>query len=186
MAEILFSIPMLLIYAALFGTTMKIADLLDEHSLKWFRGSALLFGVVYAIFGTLMILGNNLLANFLLAMLIHWILRYRVDYLNHGLAFSIMLLAFVYNLPNFIIDWLLFLAIFITYSVHGLLNDAADRKEISGILAKYFESNSHYFTIPIVLTIINPTYWIILVVSALHITLYETTKHFGMKTKGRF
>ncbi len=181
MTETLFSVPMLLVYSVLFGLTMKIADLLDEHGLKLFKGSALFFGILWGGFGAMMILGNNILANFFLALLIHWILRYRIDYLNHGVAASIMLIVFLYNLPNFAINWLLFLVVFVIYSAHGLLNDAADRKEISGIWAKYFKSNSHYFTIPIILTFINPVYWIVLATSVLHIVSYETTKWFGEK-----
>lgn len=181
MVEILFSIPMLLLYSVLFGITVKIADLLDEHGLKLFKGSALLFGVICGGFGALLILGNNLLANFFLALLIHWILRYRIDHLNHGIAASIMLLVFLYNLPNFTVDWLLFLTIFVIYSIHGLLNDATDRKEIRSIAAKYFELNSHYFWVPLILTIINPMYWIVLAASVLHVVFYETTKHLGMK-----
>lgn len=176
MAELLFSTPVLLMYVLLFGATLKIADLLDEHGLKLFRGSALLFGILWGTFGALLILGNNLLANFFLALLIHWILRYRIDYLNHGIGASIMLLLFLYNLPHFTVDWLIFLVIFIMYSLHGLLNDMADRKEIGGIFAKYFRLNSHYFTIPIILTIINSAYWIVLAASALHVISYETIK----------
>lgn len=179
--EALFSFPMLLIYAILFGSTMKIADLLDEHDLKLFKGSALLFGALWGIFGSLLILGNNLLANFFLAILIHWILRYRIDYLNHGIAASIMLVAFLYNLPNFAVDWLLFSIIFITYVIHGLINDAVDRKEIRGILAKYIDYNSHTMWVPIILIIINPTYWIILLFSIFHVAPYMITKHYGMK-----
>ena len=104
MAETLFSVPMLLVYSVLFGLTMKIADLLDEHGLKLFKGSALLFGILWGGFGAMMILGNNILANFFLALLIHWILRYRIDHLNHGVAASIMLIVFLYNLPNFAIN----------------------------------------------------------------------------------
>ncbi len=181
MTEFLFSIPLLLLYSVFFGSTMKIADLLDEHGLKLFRGSDLLFGAFFGIFGALMIIGNNLLANFFLALLIHWILRYRVDYLNHGIAASIMFIGFLYSLPSFAVDWLLFLVVFLTYSVHGLFNDAADRKEIRGILAKYFESNSHYFSVPIILTVINPIYWIVLAASVLHVISYKTTNHLAKK-----
>lgn len=181
MVEFFFSTSMLLIYAVLFGITLKIADLLDEHGLKLFRGSALLFGILWGTFGALSILGNSLLANFFLALLIHWILRYRIDYLNHGIGASIILLLFLYNLPNFTVDWLLFLVIFITYSLHGLLNDMADRGEIRGIFAKYFRSNSHYFTIPAILAIINPAYWIVLAASALHVISYEATKYIAEK-----
>lgn len=84
-----------------FGVTMKIADLLDEHGLKLFKGASLMFGFLWGIIGALLIFDNNILANFILAMLIHWILRYRIDYLNHGIAVSIILFGFVYALPNF-------------------------------------------------------------------------------------
>lgn len=40
----LFSIPMIVLYAVLYGLTMKVADLSDEHGLKWFEGSAIIFG----------------------------------------------------------------------------------------------------------------------------------------------
>lgn len=181
MLEILFSVPMILVYSVLFGATLKIADLLNEHGLRLFKGNNLLFGFICGIFGAAIIISNNLLANFFLALLIHWVLRYRIDHLNHGITGTIMFLAIVYILPVFAIDWLLFLSILVIYGFHGLFNDAADRKEIRGIWAKYFESNSHYFTIPIILTVINPVYWIVFATSVLHIVSYETTKHYGMK-----
>ncbi len=181
MQTFIFSIPFILFYAVFFGSSMKIADLLGEHGLRWFKGSALLFGTLFGIFGTLMIFSSNILANFFIAMLIHWILRYRVDRFEHGFAGAIMLTAFLINLNNFTIDWFLFWIVLILYSVHGLLNDMADRKEIMGFIAKYVESNSHYFTIPIILMLFSISYWIVLAVSALHIVSYETTKHYGMK-----
>lgn len=176
-----FSIPMIIIYALVFGSTMKIADLLGEHGLKWFKGSKIIFGFLYGGFGALMILSGNILSNFFIAMLIHWILRYRIDRLEHGFAAAIMLTAFVLNIPNFIFNPIIFWVVLITFSIHGLLNDMADRKEIKGFIAKYAESNSHYFTIPIILMIINLSWWIILVVSACHIVSYETTKYIAKK-----
>lgn len=181
MLENLFIIPLIFLYAVIFGSAMKITDLLGEHGLKWFKGGALLFGILFGSFGALLILSNNLLANFFIAMLIHWVLRYRIDSFEHGIAGAIMLTTFVLNLPNFIFDKLLFFVVLISYSVHGLLNDMADRKEIRGFIAKYAESNSHYFTVPIILMFFNFNYWIVLAVSALHVISYETTKYFGMK-----
>ena len=46
MIENLFSIPMILLFALLYGVTMKIADLLNEHGFKWFKGSAIIFGLL--------------------------------------------------------------------------------------------------------------------------------------------
>jgi len=171
----------ILILSALFGVTVKIADLLDEHGLKLFRGAPILFGFLWGIIGSLMFLSNQLVAMFILAILIHWVLRYRIDYLNHGIAAVIILMVFLYNLPNLTMNWTVFLIIFIPYSILGLLNDAVDRGEIKGIIAKLIRSNSHYIIFPLILIFINANYWIILGVSLLHLLFYELTTGWGMK-----
>jgi hypothetical protein len=97
----LFSLPLIVLYAILFGSTMKIADLLGEHGLKWVKGSTLLLGIIFGSFGAMLILSSNILANFFIAMLIHWTLRYRIDSLEHGFAGAIMFSTFVLNLSSF-------------------------------------------------------------------------------------
>lgn len=181
MIGILFSTPMIILYAILFGLTMKIADLLGEHGLKWFKGSALFFGVLWGIFGALMILSNNFLANFFIAMLIHWTLRYRIDRLEHGIAAAIIYTVFILNLSNFTFIPLIFWIILIPFSIFGLINDAADRKDIKGFIAKLGQSQFFYFVIPFILLLINLNYWIILVVSMCHIISYETIKYIYKK-----
>lgn len=164
----------------LFGMALKIADLLDEHGLKWFKGAATLFGILWGCLGSIFILSSNeVVGNFYLAMLTHWILRYRIDYLNHGIAASLMLLTLLYRMPNFTIDWLLFTVIYIGFSAHGLLNDAVDRGKTHGFWKNYFRSNSHLITIPIALTAINTDYWVVLLVSCLHLLSYEVTTKIG-------
>lgn len=180
MLENLFSIPMILIYSLLFGITMKLADLLNEHGLKWFKGSPILFGFLWGLFGSLMIFGDQILATFLIALVIHWILRYRIDYLNHGLAASMMLISFFYVFPsNF--DWVFFSAIFLIFSIHGLVNDAVDRGQIKGVIAKYFESNIHWVWVPLVLALNDPKYWIVFFVSTVFIISYESIKYYFKK-----
>jgi len=176
-----FSTPMIILYVVLFGSTMKIADLFDEHGLKWFKGSNILFGILFGSFGALLIFSNNLLTNFFIAMLIHWTLRYRIDCLGHGFAGAIMLTAFILNLNNFVFVSLIFWTILIGFSLFGLLNDMADRKEIKGFIAELAQSQFHYFVIPLILIFFNITYWIILVVSIGHIVSYEVTKYYGMR-----
>ncbi len=51
----LFSLLLVLIFASLYGVTMKVADLLNEHGLKLFRGSAILFGILWGFFGALLV-----------------------------------------------------------------------------------------------------------------------------------
>ncbi len=83
MIENLFSNPMILLYALLFAITMKVADLFDEHGLKWFKGSTILFGFLWGGFGALLVLSNNTIANIMLAMSLAFLVRNRLDYLNH-------------------------------------------------------------------------------------------------------
>ena len=94
-----------------------------------------------------------------------------------------MFTVFVLNLHNFAFDSLIFWPILIPFSIFGLLNDMADRKEVRGGIAKLAELQLHYFIIPLILLIVNVEYWIILVVSLAHIISYESIKHF-FKKKG--
>lgn len=175
----------ILLLSAFFGFAVKMADLLDEHGLKLFKGSALLFGFLWGIAGTFFIFSNNILSSFFLAILLHWILRYRIDYLNHGIAASIMLIAFFYNLPNFVMNWTVFLTIFVTYSLFGLLNDASDRGNIKGNLSKIFKLNMHLIIVPLILALLNSDYWIIAGSSILQIIFYDFTTKIGMKITER-
>jgi len=179
--ELLTSVQFLPLYAVLFGTSMKIADLLDEHGMCWFREDKIVFGILWGVFGSLILLSGNAVANLMIALLIHWILRFRIDYLNHGIAATLILLTFVYNLSSFLLDNTLFLTIFIVYTFHGLLNDIADGKKVNRFWVKYFSLNSHYLTVPIILTLINYVYWPVLVVSSLHVISYEATKYIAAR-----
>lgn len=174
-------LPNIMLYAILLGITMKIADLLDEHGLKLFKGADILYGVLWGVFGSLLILSNNYLAIFMVVMLINFTLRYRLDYLNHGIAASIMWLVFLWNLPYFKMDWFLFLGNLVLFVICGLLNDAADKNIFRGNFAKIFELNLHYFYIPLIFVLIDLKFWPILAASSFYIISYETTKIIGEK-----
>lgn len=171
----------ILLLSAIFGFVLKIADLLNEHGLKLFKGANILFGILWGIIGALLILSNNLIAVFFIALLFHWILRYRIDYLNHGIGTVIILITFLYNLNNFSMNWTVFLMIFISYSIFGLINDAADRGEIKGKIGKFLKLNFPYIIFPAILILINTNYWIILGCSALHLLFYNLAYRCGTK-----
>lgn len=170
----------ILILSALFGFSVKTADLLDEHGLKLFKGAPIFFGILWGVIGSLLILSSNLMAVFFLAILLQWILRFRIDYLNHGIAAVIMVITFLYNLNSFDMNWIVFLTIFISYSIFGLLNDASDRKEIKGKLGKFFKLNIHLIIFPALLILINMDYWIILGSSIFQILFYNLASKYGL------
>jgi hypothetical protein len=109
-----------LLYAILLGVTMKIADLLDEHGLRFFMWSDILFGILWGAFGSLLILNSNVLANVMLAMVVAFILRYKIDYLNHGIASSMMLITFLF-VSSF--EPHTFLPFFGVFTILGLAED---------------------------------------------------------------
>ncbi len=91
----IFSTYFIIIYSILLGITMKYADLLDEHGLKLFKGSKILFGFLWGLFGSLLVLSNNIIANIILAMVLVYLIRMRIDYLNHSIATTMIVLAFI-------------------------------------------------------------------------------------------
>src|SRR3989344_9269554 len=93
----IFSFPLILLYSALFGLTMKIADLFDEHEMRWFKGDALLFGLLWGFFGILLVLSRIDIANVTLAMILAFLVRMRLDYRNHVIASTMIIIAFLWQ-----------------------------------------------------------------------------------------
>ncbi|MBI2448888.1 hypothetical protein HYV49_01180 [Candidatus Pacearchaeota archaeon] len=177
MVEII-SVYMIILYSALFGVFAKLTDLLSEHDLKWFRGSSILFGILWGASLALLIKQNNFLANFWIAILIHWIFRGKIDNISHGLATSIVLLVFIWD-TNFVADWVLLLSAFFVFIIFGLF------REFRYIKSNIFiELNFHGFVLIIMLLVfINADYWIVLLSFFVNTIFYQLTKKFGMLHK---
>ena len=106
---------MIIIYAVAYGLTMKIADLLNEHGLRWFKGSAIIFGFLWGIFGAVLVLSNNVIANIILAMNIAFIIRNRLDYINHQVAVSIIVITSLFTSIFLPILFIVFYFIFLIF-----------------------------------------------------------------------
>ena len=119
----MYELAQLAIVSVLFGYSMKVADLLDEHGLKWFRGADMLMGAACGFFGALLIAYDYAIANIALAMLAAFIMRWRIDYPNHVLAAAIMLIAFFAYAP---FDYSIFLPFFLVFTIFGSLKDYYD------------------------------------------------------------
>lgn len=145
----LFSFPLLLVYAFLFGTTMKIADALDEHGLKWFKGAPMLFGVLWGLFGFLLIIANPIIANVLLARILSYLPRVRLDYANHGVAATIIIIGFMYSsvfIPT------LFVLFFVIFLLFGMMRDYYG-KRTKTLVYKITEPAFHYILFTLVYSI---------------------------------
>ena len=131
MIENLFSTPLILIYAALFGVTMKIADLFDEHGMKeWFWGDRIAFGFLWGLFGALLVWSRPDVANVTLAMVLAFVVRMRIDYRNHAIATATIVIAFLYHGTFDPVLFFLFFAVFVVFGgLRDYLGDVRKKKD---------------------------------------------------------
>jgi hypothetical protein len=82
-----------ILFSLIFGISQKLADAVNEHGTVLFKGANLIFGMVFAIFGSLLISIDNCFAEFYLGLVLYWLLAGKLDFFNHQLSGSIMLVV---------------------------------------------------------------------------------------------
>ncbi|MFA4873353.1 MAG: hypothetical protein WC659_05455 [Patescibacteria group bacterium] len=164
----------IIIIASLYGATMKLADLCDEHGLWLFRGDAILFGILWGIFGSLLVLVDEFIANIMLAMNLAFIVRGRLDYFNHQLASSLIILTFLFSSP---LHPFLFGAFYVIFVIFGSTKDFLDDVlKKSGPLATFFEIMP-YYPIPTFIYSIISGYWIVFIAFLTYTVSYNAVKY---------
>ena len=176
----LFSLPMVIIYAALFGVTMKLADLFDEHGLRWFKGDAVVFGLLWGLFGSLLVLSRADIANVVLAMVLAFLVRKRLDYLNHTIATAMIIIVFLWK-GNF--DLNLFLLFFVIFVLFGGLRDYLGDIRKKKDLLYYINEPAWYYIIPTAIYGIFTGNWMIFIVFTIYIVFYDLVKYGLFYTK---
>lgn len=92
MADLFVQAAFIAVYAFAFGVLLKLSDLLQEHGYKWFVGAGLAIGILATIPALLLLaLADVHLRVFWVAVIFSWILRGRVDGINHGIPIVSML-----------------------------------------------------------------------------------------------
>ncbi len=168
------NIFLILIFAALYGITMKIADLLDEHGLKWFKGSATIFGILWGLFGALLVASNIQVANVLLAMILAFIFRMRIDYRNHAIATIIIIASFLLYSTFEPLTFFIFLANFVIFgSLKDVMDDVYKRRDW---LQKLTESG-WYYVVPAFVYAILTNQWIVFYTFTTYIIFYDLVKY---------
>lgn len=170
-----------LVGSFLFGLTMKVADLLDEHGLKWFKFSDLLFGLLWGCFGVFMVIAHPILGNLVLATVLAFLVRNRLDYLNHQIAAVIIILGFIlFGTFNVTI----FLVFFPIYALFGGIKDYLDdkKKQRQGFWYTFFEL-APYGVIGAFFYSVITNDWIIFFSWLVAMVGYDGIKYFA-RTKG--
>lgn len=171
-------IPLVLLYAVLFGITMKIADLHNEHKLKFFNSSGILFGFIWGILGILLILSSNVIGNIILAMTIAFIFRMRIDYINHAIAASLIIVGFLFH-DTF--QPIIFLSFYIVFLIFGSLKDYIDDVLKRKDLIYKLNEIMLYYPIPTLIYSILFNDWIVFFVFLFYTISYNLTKYYGIK-----
>lgn len=132
-----------LIVATLCGVIMKIADLLNEHGLRWFRHDAILFGFLWGAFGNVLVFTTTpVVVSALTAMNVAFIGRGRLDYPNHQIAATGIIFAAI--ISNSILPEL-FAVFFIVFVTFGWIKDYVDDElHLEGWFAKLNELMLYY------------------------------------------
>jgi len=173
----LFATHFIILYAISYGVTMKIADLFDEHGLKeWFKGSRILFGFLWGIFGALLVISNVYVANVILAMILAFIVRMRVDYLNHAIATLIIIISFLFYSSFEPSTFFIFLVVFIVF---GSIRDYLDDKLKSKSVLQKISESGWYYVIPTLIYVVLTSRWIVFYVFTIYIVSYDIIKYIG-------
>jgi hypothetical protein len=157
---------------------MKLADLLDEHGLRLFKGDALIFGVLWGLFGSLLVAINIPLANIILAMNLAFILRGSIDYLNHRIATVIIIISFLFAST---LDLKIFLISLVLFTLAGILEDR------SRIIAKKDKTLGMIFDAMLYYPLLGAWYaltykdWTVFYALALFTITYGITKYAAKK-----
>lgn len=167
------------IFALLCGITQKIADLLNEHGLRWFKGADIWLGIIWGTFGVLMAIDNNIISNIVLATCLASIIRNRADYLNHRIAISIIIITL---LSCFVFLPTIFLAFYLSFLVFGSMRDYIGEKiESQSIWHKIYDNFMWYYPVPTLLYCLLYQNWVVFWAFLGYTLAYDLTKYLYKK-----
>ncbi len=157
---------------------MKIADLNNEHGLKSFRGANIIFGLFWGIFGASLVIYDAAIANIILAMNLAFVIRMRLDYFNHSLAASIIIITFFLFRE---VELSIMLPFYCAFVIFGGIKDIRDDvlKERS-ILGTISESMWYYPISGLAYSVITTDYKVFFVLTA-YTASYNITKYYFAK-----
>ena len=102
---------------------------------------------------------NNIIANIMLAMCLAFIIRFRLDYINHQIAASIVIISFLFTA---ILSPILFLSFYAIFLIFGSLRDyVGDRIKKKNKLQSLYDNVMWYYPIPALIYCLFYGNWIL-------------------------
>jgi len=164
----------ILLSAFITGIFTKAADLFVEHGHKTSNFKKILLGIAWGFFGSLVVFGSPLLAAFYLAILLSWIIRYKLDYYNHGIGGALILLAIVYVQPSGKLVALILIPTLILFTLFGILSREYKMKKKLSWFHKY---NVYSFIYLAILAYFYSEVWIVFLASLANVFGYHGIRY---------
>jgi hypothetical protein len=169
----------LIIYGIFFGVTMKISDLLNEHGKHWFKCDKMLFSVLCGISGGLIIFSDIVAAHVVLAMIVGFVLRKKIDYFNHAIAFLILISCFLFFINFNISLYLYFLFSFLLLGFIKELKYIKNKSKLIKIVNKIYIYIPIIYTIPTLIYSIYFNNWVIFLTFVMFDISYNLVRWLG-------
>lgn len=174
----------ILFLTIIFASFMKLADLAEEHNIKFKFGLKYLFAVIWGVAGSFAVAsGNAVVSSYFIALMFSYILRFRIDTFIHGLSAVIVLSPLL--IRDVYISLPIFFACFIIMVGFGYVHDGLDNnRRVKKILLKnralflFFEYRMFYYTLFIFVAIIFKE-WLLFAIPLLGMGSYEIVRQIG-------
>ncbi|MDB5260625.1 MAG: hypothetical protein JWN37_856 [Candidatus Nomurabacteria bacterium] len=170
------SIPILITLSLLYGSSMKMADLFNEHGVReWFKGAIIMMGILWGLFGALLIISNIYVANLVMAMVLAFIVRMRIDYWNHAIATVIIIITFLFTQT---IEPTSFITFFLVFSIFGAMKDYFGDKVRDHSFVHIISELAWYYVIPTLIYSYVTGIWEVFIVGTVYIIAYNLVKYY--------
>lgn len=162
----------ILLNAFLTGIFTKFADIANDDGFKVSKAFNIFLGILWGVFGSLVVIGNPDIAAFYLGILLSWIHRFKLDNYSHGIGGSIIIATIFYVHPNSNLQIIITLGTLILFTTFGLLS----RHRIWGknIFTNY---NIYSFIFLAILGIYFQNVWLVFFASLANVVGYHAVKN---------
>jgi hypothetical protein len=176
-AEVVMETLGITLIAALYGITMKVADLLNEHGLRLFRFDAIMFGLFWGGCGVALVLcAGDVVASALVAMNVAFIARERLDFKNHQIAATMIICAGILTSQVIPVQFATF---FLVFLIFGGIKDYSHAQKLNG--AWRLNDLMLYYPIPALVYGMATGEWLLFFVLLAYTVAYDVTKEIAKR-----
>jgi len=120
------------------------------------------------------VIGSPLVGAFYFAILLSWIIRYKLDYYNHGIGGALILLTLFFVQPQGHLVMLILFPTLILFTLFGLLSREYGLKKSLSLFHKY---NIYSFMYLAALAYFYPEVWLVFFASLTNVIGYHGVRY---------